>query len=280
MLSKIAVMMRDSFLIRNNKKLRKALKITSKIIARVLYGRYKWVSIAKTYKYLLSSDFAFSNYENWGDRHNQGFKKLLNISKDKGVVFDIGAHIGLCSLPLSNIAKQIISFEASQINGNYLKRHLKINKINNVEIVSCLVGKDEKEDVSFYDVKGGSGIPSVVNLKALNKSVEVSNIKIKQISLDEFCSRYSIIPDVIKIDVEGAEFSVLDGSSMLLSAHRPDIIISLHPRHLKALKRDVKEIFNYCSKYSYQLLSCVDGHVITQNELSLDEYYMKPINSK
>ena len=88
-------------------------------------------------------------------------------------------------------------------------------------------------------------------------------------------NKNSIIPNVIKIDV-GAEFNVLDGADKILREYRPNIMTSLHPEHLRMLNRNIKEIFDYCNLYSYSLLSCLDGHLISSNELSLDEYYMRP----
>ena len=208
--------------------------------------------------------------------HNKGFAKLLEISKNKKVIFDIGAHIGLCSLPLSILAKKIVSFEASPTNIKYLEKHLKINNIFNINVVPYAVGKENNNKIDFYDVGGGSGIPSIANLKIKKKNIKINHLKVKQISLDDYVNKNSIIPNVIKIDVEGAEFNVLDGADKILREYRPNIIISLHPEHLRMLNRNIKEIFDYCNLYSYSLLSCLDGHLISSNELSLDEYYMRP----
>ena len=101
----------------------------------------KKISIANKYNFLIDSSFAFRNFENWSVGHNKGFAKLLEISKNKKVIFDIGAHIGLCSLPLSILAKKIVSFEASPTNIKYLEKHLKINNIFNINVVPYAVGK-------------------------------------------------------------------------------------------------------------------------------------------
>ena len=102
-------------------------------------------------------------------------------------------------------------------------------------------------------------------------------MQVKQIFLDDYVKKNSIIPDVLKIDVEGAEFNVLDGAIKILKEYRPKIIISLHPEHLRLLNRNIQEIYDYCNLYSYNLLSCIDEHIILSNELGLDEYYMEPI---
>ena len=110
-----------------------------------------------------------------------------------------------------------------------------------------------------------------------SKKLFIKNLKVEQIFLDDYVNKESIIPDVLKIDVEGAEFNVLDGATKILNEYRPQIIISLHPKHLRLLKRDIREIYDYCSLYSYRLLSCTDEHLISRNELGLDEYYLQPL---
>lgn len=276
MLVKTAIYISKLSYIRKNLFLKKVLKLIAKIFAKIVYGKYKKISIANKYTFLIDSNFAFRNFENWSKGHNKGFAKLLDISKNKKIVFDIGAHIGLCSLPLSHLVSKVVSFEASPTNIKYLNTHLKINNNLNVNVVPYLVGKENINYVDFYNVDDGSGIPSIVNLNKKKKNLKIDNMQVKQIFLDDYVKKNSIIPDVLKIDVEGAEFNVLDGATKILKEYRPKIIISLHPEHLRLLNRNIHEIYDYCNLYSYNLLSCIDGHIILSNELGLDEYYMKP----
>ena len=277
MFVKIALYISKISFIKKNKLLKKMLKTLAKNFARIIYGKYKKVSIANKYTFLIDSTFAFSNFENWSGGHNKGFKKLLEISKNKKVVFDLGAHIGLCTLPLSRLAAKVVSFEASPSNIKYLNKHLKINNNLNVTVVPYLVGKENINRADFYDVGNGSGIPSIVNLRIKKKKMSIKYLKIEQIFLDDFVLKKSIIPDVLKIDVEGAEFNVLEGATKILTEYRPEIIISLHPEHLRILNRNIEEIFDYCNLYSYRLLSCLDEKIVSSDMLGLDEYYMKPI---
>ena len=139
------------------------------------------------------------------------------------------------------------------------------------------MGKNNLEEVSFFETKDVSGIPSITDLSKISTSVKgVKEKKLRQISLDYFCEVNDVIPDLIKIDVEGAEFNVLEGASKIIKENRPEIIISLHPKHLNALGRHISEIFNFCEIFSYELLSCNNMREIKRAELSLDEYYMKP----
>ena len=169
MFVKIALYISKFSFIKKNIILKKIFKTLAKIFARVIYGKYKKISIANNYTFLIDSNFAFSNFENWSAGHNKGFKKLLEISKNKKVVFDLGAHIGLCTLPLSRLASKVVSFEASPSNIKYLKKHIKINNNLNVTVAPYLVGKENMKHVDFYDVGNGSGIPSIVNLRIKKK---------------------------------------------------------------------------------------------------------------
>ena len=120
----------------------------------------------------------------------------------------------------------MISFEASPTNLKYLNSHININQTSNVTIIPCLVGEKNADYIDFFDAKDGSGIPSIVNIKFKKKNMTINHIKLKQLSLDSFIKETSIFPEIVKIDVEGSEFNVLDGSKSLLTNHRPKIIIS------------------------------------------------------
>jgi FkbM family methyltransferase len=260
--------------------IRKCLKFFSGILANLLYGQFKEISIGSKYPIILNSKFAFSSFELWGEEHNSGFERLIDVSDSKDVVFDIGAHIGLCSLPLSlyTSVKNIIAFEPSENNQKFLKEHIKINNISNIELVPLLIGAKNSDHVNFYETGDVSGIPSIVNLSSLNKSEKVFQISKKhQVCLDYFCKTNNILPDVIKIDVEGAEFDVLEGASKTIVEKNPIIIISLHPKHLKAIGRDIKEIFDYTERFDYELVDCVDARLIEEDDLGLNEFMMRPI---
>jgi len=47
-------------------------------------------------------------------------------------------------------------------------------------------------------------------------------------TLDEFVERTGIIPDVIKVDIEGAEVDFLRGGLRTLKKHKPSLFIETH----------------------------------------------------
>ena len=57
--------------------------------------------VTKNFKFKLHARFAFSNFKNWGNKHNDFFPIYLKLSEGSKCFFDVGAHIGIVSLAVS-----------------------------------------------------------------------------------------------------------------------------------------------------------------------------------
>ena len=102
----------------------------------------------------------------------------------------------------------VYSFEASPKNLFFLKYHIEINNIKNIKVVEKLVSSENKMEDHFFESKEPSGMNSIINLK--NKRI-IRYKKVQSISLDNFCKN-NIIPELIKVDIEGSEIKMLIGS--------------------------------------------------------------------
>jgi FkbM family methyltransferase len=130
-------------------------------------------------------------------------------------VYDIGANVGVHTLLAARLAGEagrVIAFEPLPRNLAYLREHTRLNRLANVEVVAAAVTDDVGKQ-SFDE--GGS--PSMGRLGSGALTVDV-------VSLDSFGGD----PDVIKIDVEGAEVEVLRGAQDLLRRATPSVILALH----------------------------------------------------
>lgn len=219
----------------------------------------------------MSGEFAFSDFENWGEAHNSGFEFCVEASRDKMCMLDIGGHIGLVTMPVSQVLApggQVFAFEPSQANRQTLQRHIDVNEIDNVTVVDSLVGDTEVADIVFYEHGGVSGMNTRAPIKSEDEYAETHRA---QTTLDAFCRTRGIRPDVIKIDVEGAEFSVLEGARDVLAKDRPLLVVSIHPQHLKALGRDAAELHTLATASGYTV-SDTNGRTV--ETFQLDEYVL------
>lgn len=121
--SKIGLWLKSIRVIKNNPKFREFLKNLGIVISKRVYPNGVTKDIGKAGKFRLSSYFVFSDFKNWGKGRNNVFTKLLGLARGRNVVLDIGAHIGLCSMPISRVLGQggiCYAFEPSEANLRYL----------------------------------------------------------------------------------------------------------------------------------------------------------------
>lgn len=94
----------------------------------------------------LNGRFAFSNFDQWGKGHNSAFEACVKACRNAQCVLDIGAHIGLVSLPASRMVAsggRVFAFEPAAGNLRFLHDHKTLNNLTNLEVVESLVGERE-----------------------------------------------------------------------------------------------------------------------------------------
>jgi FkbM family methyltransferase len=152
---------------------------------------------------------------------NAQIKQAMKFLKKDAVCFDVGANVGMYSLLFAKYSRFVYAFEPLPRNISYLKRTLQINNVENVCIVSmamaCATGV-------MHFQEG--------NCNSEGKLCEDGKLTVNTISCDDFVSNHEA-PNLVKIDVEGAELSVLQGAKNTLLEHTPNILLSTHSQKLK-----------------------------------------------
>lgn len=140
--------------------------------------------------------------------------------RDGDLVLDLGAHVGYYTLLASVLVGprgRVFAFEPHPRNARYLRRHVHVNGCRNVEVLEC-AAYDRSGRVGFrFGVGSGTG-----------RVAESGAVEVPAVRLDEFVAERGIVPDVVKIDVEGGERPVLDGAREMLGRDRPLVFLSTH----------------------------------------------------
>lgn len=151
-------------------------------------------------------------------------------------VLDVGAHTGFFTLLAAGGVGpngQVVAFEPFPRNVAYLRRHVSLNDLRNVEVVHAAVGS-RTGTTSF-----ASGPNSYTGRVAAGGEITVPTT-----SLDEYLANRPD-PAVLKIDVEGAEVDVLRGAARLLSQSRPIVFVAAHSPELRRECREILEVAGY-----------------------------------
>lgn len=225
-------------------------------------------------EYRFDHAFLYWDFADWGIKHNNGFGLLLKMCEGKTTIFDVGAHIGLYSLPIASVMGPygtVYAFEAADGNVRYLQSNAAKNNFDNIKVVNTLIGDETKDGIVFYEARDIDGMNSIAIPRKRTK--RYSKTLKNQVAIDDFCTSHGLKPSLIKIDVEGAEIAVLKGASLILRECRPLIFLSFHPQQVQDLGESTKSLYNIASEHSYSLLN-VDGTNVT--ELGLEEYLFFP----
>ena len=170
------------------------------------------------------------------------------LTKDS-VFFDIGTNKGEYAYYAEKLInpKNIYLFEPEK----------KLNKQLRAIFSNCQIF-----DLALSDNKGTHQfkIP-LINGVADNclSSLEVKNkedneteaiiYEVKTDTLDNFIAEKNIHPDLIKIDVEGHELSVLKGAESFINKHHPTLIIEIEQRHHKDI--NIESVFESFKQKGY-----------------------------
>lgn len=152
---------------------------------------------------------------------------VAKMVKPGAVFLDVGAHVGFYTLLASMLVEKtgrVIAFEPFPRNITYLEKHLRLNGVQNVTLFKAAVS-DHPGTTTFQE--GPSS--------AMGQISDEGNLVVELVSLDDLYLKGIIpLPDFLKIDVEGAELSVLNGARRILAEASPTIFLATHGAEVHA----------------------------------------------
>ncbi len=182
---------------------------------------------------------------------------LLGLSPRGGVVFDIGAHHGFMSLVAAlavGADGRVAAFEPNPLSIRHLERNLARNRSAQVEIVSAAVG-DRIGTVSLNIQKGTATWNTSIYQEFIQRGYEIEQREVPMTTIDAYVRETGLVPNVMKIDVEGAECLVLKGAQETIERHRPALIMEFNPAAAQAAGTTIGELVNGLFRQGYRLFA-------------------------
>jgi FkbM family methyltransferase len=127
---------------------------------------------------------------------------------------------------------EVISVEPLIRNLVCLYHHTLLNKATNVSIIPTACS--DSLSLAAFSLGPNFATGSLANLRHEENSSERALFLVPTVTVDAIVQRLGTCPDVIEVDVEGAELSVLKGAQVTLREAKPRVLLSVHSEALRS----------------------------------------------
>jgi len=174
---------------------------------------------------------------------------LLRAITKEGMVFaDVGAHIGYFTLLGARLVGEtgrVFAFEPDAKNFTLLSRNVATNRCGNVFLVNKAI-TDRVGHASLFLEERNSGDHK------LWPSLGQKGVDIETTSLDAFFEFRT--PDIIKVDIQGAEMAALRGTDRLIRANPSlKLIIEFWPVGLRGYGDSPEALLEKLLEYGFRI---------------------------
>lgn len=163
-----------------------------------------------------------------------GFDRLLERVERGFNIIDVGANIGMLTIPFARKANagKVVAFEPDPVSRARLVGHLAKNRIDNVKVEARGLGRAEGTQRLYRVLGTNSGMNRIVSLEPASDRFPFAEVQVAR--LDHLWPELGMDRlDLIKIDVEGFEMEVLRGAEATLRRFKPVLFIELDEQNLR-----------------------------------------------
>jgi FkbM family methyltransferase len=190
-----------------------------------------------------------------GTQEPQVQAAITHLVRPGMIVYDVGANVGFLTLLFAKaVGKEgcVIAFEPVAANSERIGYNAKLNGFTNIIV--------RLEAVGGSDGTAGFTIGAFPTIGKLQQAGASSSEEVREVPVRSLDSVIKELPppDLLKIDIEGAEVDCLCGARSLLKENRPLLLIELH-----ATNQAVAEILrdsHYASLILGSDQSITEGH--------------------
>jgi FkbM family methyltransferase len=220
---------------------------------------------------MLLHSYRHKGYWFHGRRREQDTMEFFQqVLRPGDTVIEVGSHIGYMTMLFAKLVGdkgRVLVFEPGQNNLPYLRAN--VGKLPTVQIVESAVSDADGAAPFFEEALTGQNNSLLGDYERFeqNRKRAFSNQKYQErmvptVRLDTFVRERGVRPQLIKIDIEGAESMALTGALTTLREHQPMLVVEV--------TRHGNIVFELLTSIGYQLFapdgkSLRDGKTLYDN---------------
>ena len=181
---------------------------------------------------------------------------LIEIAKNSEIIFDVGCNIGQSAVLLNAFTsvKNIFLFEPNPYALAICSENAILNGFSDkIKLFNYCISNQCSKEIDFYTVLSGAAGSLDPSFAKTAKNMN-SCFKVGLMTLDKILNKEKVIPDFVKVDVEGHEFEVLSGSNELVKLRKTKFLVEMHSSPTLSMSTNCRNILGWAKKQNYMVV--------------------------
>jgi FkbM family methyltransferase len=170
----------------------------------------------------------------------------IEFESEQPVIIDAGAHIGLATLYFKKLYpnSKIWAIEPIKENFEILQMNVETNRLPDVHLFEAALSETGSETTLYFDATETAWLSTAGKEPGAWNHQQTSRSKtVPAMQLSQLISQINLPVDLLKLDIEGAELSVLKEAQSHLGKVK-HIIMEYHPIKTQSLRQIVTLLEN------------------------------------
>ena len=180
---------------------------------------------------------------------------LMYLSQNANIIFDVGCHMGKSAFIISqsDSLKKIFMIDPNPLSLSRASENLILNNMSENKMFICKAAYHKSGNkVKLWTMPGPFSGASIDIEFTQTSSIAKNYFEVDTTTLDDVANSKNSYPDLIKIDVEGAEYLVLKGAVEIAKKGNAKFIVEVHSAENLSIVENTDKILSWCKDNDYK----------------------------
>jgi FkbM family methyltransferase len=211
-------------------------------------------------------------------RTSEEQKFLQKLELDGKTIYDVGAYVGDYSLFFSKKVGptgHVVGFEPNPDLIKVARENAALNHFSNITFLNYALSDCQEIGQLVFDSNyAGAGSLAVMEQERIRKLPKSKTVNVQVDSIDHLISKHHLpSPNLVKIDVQGLEFQVLNGMQQTIKQNSPNLFVEIHAIPYLTWREDnLLKIMKFLERNNYRFIHVESGKAVISEIFMADEH--------